>query len=77
MFDENKQRARAEEVYRKILAFAPGDADAIQFLGGNAPVTTPAQIAAAAPKAINWTGDMPALRPPGDPRMTGAMPCDW
>ncbi|MBZ0234200.1 MAG: tetratricopeptide repeat protein, partial [Deltaproteobacteria bacterium] len=42
VFEESKQRGRAEEVYRKILAFAPGDPDAVQFLGG------PAAAAAAA-----------------------------
>src|SRR5262245_53410400 len=88
VFEENKQRPRAEEVYRKILAFAPGDPDAVQFLGGAAaagggliapppPPTASAvpMVAAAAadPKRLNWTGDVPALRT-NDPRMTGAMP---
>ncbi len=78
VFEEAKQRARAEEVYRKILVFAPGDPDALQYLGGNAaapaaaapPPTAPAEP----PRKLNWTGDVPALRPPGDARMTGAMP---
>jgi pilus assembly protein FimV len=79
VFEEAKQRVRAEEVYRKILAFAPGDPDAIQFLGGNAAAAVVAAAPAAAEpiapaKKLNWTGDVPALRPPGDARMTGAMP---
>ncbi len=76
VFDDAKQRARAEEVYRKILAFAPGDADALAYMGGAAaPVLAPAAAAAAVePRKLNWTGDVPALRPPGDARMTGAMP---
>ncbi len=76
VFDDAKQRTRAEEVYRKILAFAPGDPDAIAFLGGGGGAAggAPAAAAAAPAKKLNWTGDVPALRAPGDPRMTGAMP---
>ena len=81
VFDESKQRARAEDVYRKILAFSPGDPDAMAYLGGAAAAAVPPaavqnaieQVKAPAAK-MNWTGDVPALRPPGDPRMTGAMP---
>jgi pilus assembly protein FimV len=91
VFDEGKERGKAEEVYRKILQFAPGDPDAMAFLGGQAapPPTvaapaapapapapasaTPAALLAARGK-LNLTGDVPALRAPNDPRMTGAMP---
>ncbi len=80
VFDDNKQRVRAEEVYRKILAFSPGDPDATAFFGG-APAAAAAAAAppavAAAPepaRKLNWTSDVPALRAPGDARMTGAMP---
>lgn len=90
VFDEGKERGKAEDVYRKILQFAPGDPDAVAFLGGQAaappPVAaptpaapppaataTPAALLAARGK-LNLTGDVPALRAPNDPRMTGAMP---
>lgn len=81
VFDDTKQRARAEDVHRKILAFSPGDPEALAYLGGGAAapaIPAPAVAAAAAEPVnkakLNWTGDVPALRPPGDPRMTGAMP---
>lgn len=88
VLDDGKQRGKAEDVYRKILQFAPGDPDAVAYLGGAAaavatpppaaPVPEPARVASPAqPIArvkLNFTGEMPALRPPGDPRMTGAMP---
>src|SRR6478752_7601648 len=41
---ENKQREKATDVFNKILEIAPGDADAVAFLGPQA-----AQVAAAAP----------------------------
>ncbi len=37
VFDENKQKEKAEEVHRKILAFVPNDADALAYLGDKAP----------------------------------------
>ncbi|MEZ4403033.1 MAG: tetratricopeptide repeat protein [Kofleriaceae bacterium] len=99
ILDETKQRAKAEDVYRKILQFAPGDPDAAAYLGGGAargavPVgaapsasasapmpppagaaPSPAAMAAMAARGqLNLTGDVPALRAPNDPRMTGAMP---
>lgn len=86
VLDDAKQRGKAEEVYRKILQFAPGDTDAIAYLGGSAaaPASAPAPIPAPAsapvpvPSVIsrakfNLTSDMPAMRE-GDPRLTGAMP---
>src|SRR5262245_53995232 len=33
VFDENKQRDKAEEVHRKILQFVPADPDALAYLG--------------------------------------------
>ena len=79
VFEDAKQRVRAEEVYRKILAFAPTDPDAIAFLGGHAAAAAVAaapqpSVPAEPARKLNWTGDVPALRPPGDARMTGAMP---
>src|SRR5689334_899010 len=88
VLDDAKQRGKAEDVYRKILQFAPGDPDAVAYLGGAAaaaataapapahvPTPSPAQpIAQPMARAkLNFTGDMPALNP-NDPRMTGAMP---
>ena len=93
VLDDNKERGKAEEVYRKILQFSPGDPDAVAFLNGNtaaaaaaaapaaapiaavpAPAPAPTAAAAAARGKLNLTGDVPALRAPNDPRMTGAMP---
>ncbi|HTJ43875.1 MAG TPA: tetratricopeptide repeat protein [Kofleriaceae bacterium] len=84
VFDENKQRDKAEEVHRKILQFIPGDNEAIAYLGDKAkhiaPVSTtnapmpksnPPSIGAKAPKPqLNLTSEVEALRP----HMTGAMP---
>lgn len=89
VLDEGKERGKAEEVYRKILQFSPGDPDAVAFLNGNtaaapaaaapiaavpAPAPPPSAVTAAARGKLNLTGDVPALRAPNDPRMTGAMP---
>jgi|JI10StandDraft_1071094.scaffolds.fasta_scaffold03029_8 pilus assembly protein FimV len=90
ILEDGKERGKAEEVYRKILQFAPGDPDAVAFLGGGggggaaapsgsgaAPAAVPAPTGPAALAArakLNLTGDVPALRAPNDPRMTGAMP---
>jgi len=89
VLDEAKQRGKAEDVYRKILQFAPGDPDAVAYLNGQAAAAVAAvpapAVAAPAPVAtplasplsrvkLNLTENVAALRPPGDPRMTGAMP---
>ncbi len=88
VLDDAKQRGKAEDVYRKILQFAPGDPDAVAYLNGQAVpaaaaapapapvVAAPAPAPAPSPMArakLNFTGDVAALRP-NDPRMTGAMP---
>jgi tetratricopeptide (TPR) repeat protein len=43
VFDENKQREKAEEVHRKILQFVPNDPDSLAYLGEKAgkPALTP------------------------------------
>jgi tetratricopeptide (TPR) repeat protein len=86
ILDETRQRARAEEVFRKILIIAPGDADATAYLAAGRQVVSSSQpqLAAAAPPVaaarppeprarLNLSDGMPPLRPP-DARMTGAMP---
>ena len=78
ILDETRQRPRAEEVYRKILVIAPGDADATAYLVAGRPVApSPPPVAPARaqdPRArFNLTDNLPALRA-GDPRLTGAMP---
>lgn len=88
--NENKQRDKAVEVYRKILEFVPGDQDAIAFLGPSAapaprPVAPPPvrpssplppQVRAASHDArFNITGDLPAYPPQhNNPGLTGSMP---
>ena len=79
ILDETKQRLKAEEVFRKILIIAPGDADATAYLVAGrpaAPTPPPATPPARAPDPrarFNLTDNMPALRQ-HDPKMTGAMP---
>ncbi len=77
VFDENKQRDKAEEVHRKILQFVPVDPEALAYLGDKAklpPTTTSAPIPKSNPPAprakLNLTSEVEALRP----QMTGAMP---
>ena len=87
--NESKQRDQASDVFRRILELAPGDADAVAFLGPSAaparpstppapvsrPVTPmPPQVRAATDQArFNLTGDIPAYEPTSA-RMTGSMP---
>ncbi|MCE9571528.1 MAG: tetratricopeptide repeat protein [Deltaproteobacteria bacterium] len=80
VFDENKQRDKAEEVHRKILQFVPVDPESLAYLGDKAKAKLAPAVAAAAaatpppspraPAKINFTGEVPAL----NPSMTGAMP---
>ncbi len=81
---ETKDRAKATDVYRKILEIVPNDADAIAYVGQqpaaqraaqSRPATPiPAAIRAATNEAkFNITSDLPALAP-ASTRMTGSMP---
>lgn len=84
VFDENKQRDKAEEVHRKILQFVPVDPESLAYLGDKAKTKLAPAVAAAAaatpqpvvappprPAAkINFTSEVPALTS----NMTGAMP---
>ncbi len=85
VFDENKQRDKAEEVHRKILQFVPVDQESLAYLGDKAKAKLSPAVAAAAAAAtpppaipaparaaakINFTSEVPAL----NPSMTGAMP---
>ncbi len=68
---ENKHKDRAAEVYRKILEFAPGDQDAMSFLGLGQPQpqpTPPPPPRQSAPPPP----PMPAPTPP--PRVSTPMP---
>lgn len=78
--DENRQRPRAEEVYRKILSISPGDADATAYLAVSRPLSPAPAAVPTPPRApepvrtrFNLTEGVPALRP-ADTRMTGSMP---
>ncbi|MCB9574230.1 MAG: tetratricopeptide repeat protein, partial [Kofleriaceae bacterium] len=85
VFDENKQREKAEEVHRKILQFVPTDPDSLAYLGQKAkvadkfkPVPTPPPVqpppdAAPRPARLNFTSEVAALQSQ-EPRMTGSMP---
>jgi pilus assembly protein FimV len=81
VFDENKQKDKAEEVHRKILQFVPVDQESLAYLGDKAKLPPPTTTQAPAiPKTnppmgraaakINFTSEVEALRP----QMTGAMP---
>jgi tetratricopeptide (TPR) repeat protein len=76
VFDENKQRDKADDVHRKILQFVPNDPEALAYLGDKAkqapPVASPPVPKSNPPisKKINFTSEVEALRP----HMTGAMP---
>jgi len=90
VFDENKERPKAEEVHRKILQFVPSDPDSTAYLGNKAsrPSASPADkfkpvITPPGPVATGrGTGAQPRLgfttelAAVGGPevRMTGAMP---
>jgi tetratricopeptide (TPR) repeat protein len=78
---ENRNRASAESVYRKILLFVPNDPDAVQYLGDKASRSKPARLSTPIPAVVmtptpdpkfSITGEMPAV--PGNVRMTGAVP---
>ena len=69
VFDENKQRDKAEEVHRKILQFVPNDPDALAYLGDKAKapsgdrfkaVSTPAPPPVPPPPVATGTGGMAA-----------------
>ncbi|HVV82747.1 MAG TPA: tetratricopeptide repeat protein, partial [Kofleriaceae bacterium] len=68
ILDETRQRVKAEEVYRKILMIAPGDADATAYLAaGKQPAAVVAAVPAPAPAPSPLPGAAP--RPPaGEPR---------
>nr|HEX4312862.1 tetratricopeptide repeat protein [Kofleriaceae bacterium] len=74
---ENKQRDRAVDVFRKILEFVPTDADAIAFLGPEAAAAANAGVAMAAARA--GTAEpvhqkLVSSPPPAPPRAMGAPP---
>ena len=80
---DTKDRAKATDVYRKILEIVPNDADALAYVGqqpaaqraaAQRPVTPlPAAVRAATNEAkFNITSDLPAI--PASSRMTGSMP---
>ena len=87
---ENKQRDRAAEVYRKILEFVPGEADAVAFLGPAAAAAAqrppppppprasaqlPAQVRAASTDAkFGLSTGDLPSLKPSNPNMTGSMP---
>jgi pilus assembly protein FimV len=80
VFDENKQRDKAEDVHRKILQFVPADPDALAYLGERAKRSQAAQSPppalgpAARASRLNLTSDVQALGGPIDMRKTGSMP---
>ncbi|MEZ4364953.1 MAG: tetratricopeptide repeat protein [Kofleriaceae bacterium] len=65
--DENKQTAKADAVFRKILEFVPNDPDALARVGVNAMPPTPPPTRAATPPPLRATTGRAATPPPVRP----------